>query len=90
MRLYVCLYTNIQFNRQGLQGPCSLEYGYFHSVLVHTLDVCGAFLSISGIVSISSLILFKELTNLFNSSNDSDSVGSIIIVPATGHDRVGA
>ena len=36
------------------------------------------------------LIFFKVLQNLSISCNPSLSVGSIIIVPATGHDIVGA
>ena len=62
------------------------------------LAVCGAFFNKLfsleeipfSISLVSSLIFIMASQNLFNSFNDSLSVGSIINVPATGQDIVGA
>ena len=76
----------------------SLEYLWFHSSDANSKSVCGAFfigLSILSnfpdlISSISDLIYIKVSQNLSSSFKLSLSVGSIIMVPGTGQDIVGA
>jgi glycine dehydrogenase len=73
-----------------MKAACCLVYGLSHSSSVTAFIVCGALIRIEGTISISPLIIYIALKNLSSSSNDSLSVGSIIIVPATGNDTVGA
>src|SRR4051812_31310429 len=79
-------------------AACSREYGGVHSAADPTCEGCGAFLSglssreilPSSIARISSRIEIIASQNRSSSAFDSLSVGSIIIVPATGKDTVGA
>ena len=79
------------------KAPSSREYGRSQVGLVTTSAVCGAFLRTlfsrstlpSSISRISPRMAMSASQNLSSSALDSDSVGSIINVPATGQDIVG-
>src|SRR6185437_33074 len=79
-------------------AACSLVYGRSHALDSTDSSVCGAFLSglfnrsafPSSMSRISSRIAISASQNRSSSAFDSLSVGSIISVPATGNDTVGA
>src|SRR5690606_24872415 len=86
--LFSCKYSN------GY-AAFSRVYGKSHVSEVSIAKVCGAFFrglfGLSAVAwSISSLIAIRASQKRSNSSKFSLSVGSIISVPATGNDTVGA
>jgi branched-chain amino acid aminotransferase len=80
------------------KAACWRVYGWVHSSAATSSAVCGAFFSTlsrgSAVPSmtawISARMEIKASQKRSSSSFDSLSVGSIIIVPATGNDTVGA
>ena len=88
----------LDFKNSDGYAASSLVYLCANSYEASSRSVCGAFfigLSILSnfpdlILSISDLILIKVSQNLSSYFKLSLSVGSIIIVPGTGHDIVGA
>src|SRR6185503_1156268 len=90
-----CLFSRT--NGSG-NAACSREYGWLHSAAVTAPAVCGAFFRTLSFGSalpsmtawISARMAIMASQNLSSSSFASLSVGSTMIVPATGNETVGA